>query len=95
MTVLIVHMTIHPGTEAECIRLCQAVTAETRKEPGCIQYVVNHSTENPLHFAFYESYVDRAALDTHWASPHFAKYVTCAMDALVASRTREIFEPLS
>jgi quinol monooxygenase YgiN len=94
MIVLLVHMTIKPGSEQECIRLCNAVAEETRKEPGCIHYIVNQSTENPLHFVFYEMYKDKAALESHWASPHFAKYVKGGIDALVASRTRELFEPL-
>jgi quinol monooxygenase YgiN len=87
-------MFIKNGAEAECIRLCDAMAAETRKEPGCVQYVVHQSVEDPLHFAFYESYVDRAALEAHRASPHFACYITGGVDALVVRRTRELFLPL-
>jgi quinol monooxygenase YgiN len=95
MVVLIVHMTVKPGTEEECIRLCRAMTEETRKESGCTQYVVHQSKENPRCFAFYEQYVDEAALDLHRASPHFAKFIRGGVDALVESRTRELFVPLS
>jgi len=95
MIVLFVHMTVKPGTEEDCKRLCRDITDETRKEPGCIQYVVHQSTENPQNFAFYESYVDQAALDAHRASAHFAWYVKGGIDALVESRTRELFVPLS
>ena len=95
MIVLIVHMTMKPGTEEECKRLLLQMVAETRKEPGCIQYVAHQSIDNPRNFAFYESYADKAALDVHRASPHFARYIEGGIDAIVESRTRELFLPLS
>jgi quinol monooxygenase YgiN len=94
MIVLIVHMTIQPGKQEECIRILRELTAETLKEPGCVQYVTHQSTENPLSFAFYESYADQAALDAHRASPHYARYIRGGIDALCDSRTRELFVPL-
>jgi quinol monooxygenase YgiN len=95
MVVLIVHMTVKPGTEEDCKRLCREMAAETRKEPGCLQYIVHQSTDHPQNFAFYEQYVDEAALAAHRASPHFAWYITGGVDALVSNRTRELFVPLS
>jgi quinol monooxygenase YgiN len=95
MIVLIVHMTIKPGTEEECKRLCRVMVEESNKEPGCLQYVAHHSTENPLNFSFYEQYADEAALEAHRTSAHFTRYITGAVDAMVTSRTRELFVPLS
>ena len=95
MVVLIVHTTVKPGTEEDCKRLCREMAAESRKEPGCLQYIVHQSIENPLSFAFYEQYVDEAALKTHRDSPHFARYIIGGVDALVSTRTRELFLPLS
>ena len=95
MIVLIVHMTVKPGTEEECIRLCREMAEESRKEAGCVQYVVHQSKENPRGFAFYESYVDEAALDLHRASPHFGRLIRGGVDALIEGRTRELFVPLS
>jgi quinol monooxygenase YgiN len=95
MIALLVQMTIKPGKVEECIELLKAVSAETRKEPGCVQYVAHQSTENPERFFFYETYKDQTALDAHRNSPHFARYVTGGIDALVVSRSRELFEPVS
>jgi len=95
MIVLIVHMTVKPGTEEECKRLCREMAEETRKESGCLQYIVHQSTDRPLNFAFYEQYVDEAALQAHRTSAHFARYITGGVDALVSTRTRELFIPLS
>jgi quinol monooxygenase YgiN len=94
MIVLFVHMTVQSGKQDECIRLLRDLAAETIKEPGCIQYLVHQSTTNPLKFALYESYIDQAALDAHRASPHFARYISHGIDAIVESRTRELFYPL-
>ncbi len=95
MIVIIVHMTVKPGTEEECVRLCREMAEASRKESGCLQYVVQRSRQDPRHFAIYEQYVDQAALDAHGASPHFARYITGGVDALIESRTLEFFVPLS
>jgi quinol monooxygenase YgiN len=94
MIVLIVHTTVKPGTEEECKRLCRELSVESRKEPGCLQYIVHQSTEHPQNFAFYEQYADEAALQAHRSSPHFAWYITGGVDGLVSSRTRGLFAPL-
>ncbi len=95
MIVLIVNMTVKPGTEQECIRLCRQMTEESLKEPGCTQYAVSQSTENPRHFVIFEEYVDELALRLHRDSPHFDRFITGGVDALVESRTRELFLPVS
>ncbi len=95
MIVLIVHMTAKSDALEEFKQLLLAMTEETRKEPGCVQYIAHQSTENPQNFAFYEQYTDEAALQSHRESPHFARYIKGGIDALVVSRTRELFYPLS
>ncbi len=95
MVVLIVHMQAKPDKLEEFKQLLLAITEETRKEPGCLQYVAHQSTENPHNFAFYEQYVDEAALQFHRESPHFARYIAGGIDAFIVSRHRELFVPLS
>lgn len=95
MIVLVVHMTLKPGMEQQCQETLRALTEETRKEPGCVQYVAHQSIENPLNFSIYEQYRDQAALEAHRASPHYLRYIKGGIDALVQSRTRELFVPLS
>jgi quinol monooxygenase YgiN len=95
MIVLIVHMTLKPGTAAECIRLLRDQAGESLKEPGCLQFLVHQSIENPLHFLLYEEYEDEAALQEHRATPHFARNIKGGIDTLIESRTRELFLPVS
>jgi quinol monooxygenase YgiN len=94
MIVLIVHTHVKPGTEEEVVRICREVTEATRKEPGCLLYVIQQSNENPTHFVFYEQYKDAAALDAHRATPHFARYRE-GIEDLVESRVRELFTPVA
>lgn len=93
MIVLIVHTRVKPGTEEEVTRICHEITEASRKEPGCLFYVIQQSNENPLHFVFYEQYKDAAALNAHRASAHFARYRDSIED-LVESRVRELFTPV-
>lgn len=94
MVVTIVNLTVRVGTEEEFIRLSRQMTEETRKEPGCLHYLVHQSKDNPRRFAFYEQYRDEAALEAHWAAPHYAQFILGGIDRLVESRTRERFTPV-
>ena len=95
MIVLLVQVTVKSDKVEECVELLKAVSAETRKEPGCVQYMVHQSAENPQNFVFYETYKDGAALEAHRNSPHFARYVAGGLGPLVESITREQLVPVN
>ena len=95
MIALIVHMKVKPGTEEECKSLMRAMEENTRREPGCIQYVGHQSTDDFSHFSFYETYRSKADLDAHWASDHFKQYVTNGLDKIVVERTKVLAVPVS
>lgn len=44
-------------------------------EPGCRQFTVHRSTEDPRLFLLYEQYDDEAAFEAHAASEHVERYV--------------------
>jgi quinol monooxygenase YgiN len=50
------------------------LTAETRKEPGCVSYIPHFVESEPDTIVIYEQYRDEAAVEHHRQSPHFAKY---------------------
>lgn len=91
MIVLKVDMLVKPGTEARCLELIRIMQENSRKEPGCVQYVGHQSTENPRRFFFYEVYKDEAALQAHRDAPYFKQYVHGGLDPIMESRTRELF----
>lgn len=53
--------------------LCH-LTAESRKEPGCVSYVPHFVEGESCTVLIYEQYKDEAALDHHRATPHFHQY---------------------
>lgn len=95
MLILIVHSTVRAGTQEQAKEFGRKMEEFTRKEPGCRMYVCQQSLDNPRHFCFYEQYDDRAALETHWASPYFAEYITNGLAKIVESRQAETFAPVS
>ena len=57
-------------------------------------YLAHRSADDPRKFFLYEQYDDRAALDAHRASDHFADFATGGLFQIVESRTPELYEPL-
>lgn len=94
MLVLAVHVTIQAGHEDEVVEIFRKLQGETRREPGCIFYLVQRARENPRHYLIYEQYKDQAALDTHRATPHFKEYATNGFFRFVEERRAELFDPV-
>ena len=59
-----------PGKEAALRTELLNLVEITRQEPGCINYDLHVSTENPGHFAFHENWASKEQLDDHLARPH-------------------------
>ena len=51
-----------------------ALTAASRKEPGCVNYVAHFLADEPSTVLIYEQYKDDAALDFHRGTPHFKQH---------------------
>jgi (4S)-4-hydroxy-5-phosphonooxypentane-2,3-dione isomerase len=94
MIVLKVDMLVKPGAEAQCKEYIRLLQEHSRKEPGCVQYVGHQSTDNPRKFLFYEVYKDQAALQAHRDAPYFKQYVHGGLDAIMESRTRDLYTPV-
>jgi quinol monooxygenase YgiN len=59
-----------PGKEAVLREELLNLIPITRKEPGCINYDLHVSTDNPAHFMFHENWTSKQNLDDHLARPH-------------------------
>ncbi len=94
MICLAVTFVVKPGHEDEAIGLFARLTEATRAEPGCRMYLAHRSADDPRRFFLYEQYDDRAALDAHRASEHFARLAAGGLFAIVESRSPELYEPL-
>ena len=94
MLILTVHVTIQAGHEEEIIPGLRILQEETRRESGCISYIVQRSRENPRRYLIYEQYKDEAALDVHRNSAHFKQYATNGFYRFVEQRQAELFDAI-
>ncbi len=95
MIVLAVRILVKAGAEGEVAEYFRLLTAESRNEPGCIQYVAHQSVAEPRSFLVYEQYKDEAALDAHRAAIHFKNYATDGLYTLTESREADLYHALS
>ena len=70
-----------PDRVAEALPLMQQVIAATLLEPGCNAYSYAADVAEPGLFRVMELWDDRAALETHFATPHMREW-SDARDAL-------------
>jgi len=95
MTVLAVIWMTKPGHEEEAARVFGILTTESRKEPGCLMYVVHRHRSDPARFFVYEQYVDDAALEAHRNSPHFLEYARKQLPLLGERLQGDLYEPIA
>jgi quinol monooxygenase YgiN len=95
MTVLAVIWVTKPGRGDEAAKVFQILTAESRKEPGCLMYVVHRHRDDPGRFFVYEQYKDDAALEAHRNSPHFLEYVRKQLPRLGERVQGDLYKPIS
>jgi quinol monooxygenase YgiN len=60
-----------PGKEDVALQELRRMVAPTRKENGCIKYVLHRSKQNPSEFWFVEEWTSVDALDKHKQTPHY------------------------
>ncbi|ODT08115.1 MAG: antibiotic biosynthesis monooxygenase [Mesorhizobium sp. SCN 65-20] len=66
---------IKPESLEVVLPLYAELVEKTKLEPLCISYDLFVDQKDPGHFVFIEEWPDRAALDTHCATEHFARLV--------------------
>ena len=62
---LVVSVKVQAGKGDEYAASFLPRTLETQKEPGCLQYELFRSLENPESFTLLEKWTDEAALEVH------------------------------
>jgi quinol monooxygenase YgiN len=82
-------ITVDPTKVSELIPLFAEMTAQTRREEGCIRYDLHHDNQDRSRFMFYETWKNRGLWQAHMASAHVAAFGKAA-GAMVVSA--DIFE---
>ncbi|MGZ4789720.1 MAG: putative quinol monooxygenase [Terriglobales bacterium] len=94
MIVLAVTWMANDGHADEVTNIFRILESESRKESGCLMYIVHrHRTDNRRFFV-YEQYVDDAALEAHRSSSHFQKYAVNELPKHAARLEGELYRPL-
>jgi quinol monooxygenase YgiN len=95
MIVLAVTWVAKTGREQEVAALFSALTEESRKEPGCLMYLVHRHRTEPRRFFIYEQYKDDAALEAHRAAPHFLQYAKKELPKIADRTEGNLYDPLA
>ena len=83
------------GIKPEAIALFRPLLLENarlslRDEPGCRQFDVLASDEDPHRVVLYEIYDDAGAFDAHLASPHYKSFATSTGDMIATRSIRRL-----
>ena len=95
MVVLAVTWIAKNGQEQRAADLFRELERESRKEPGCLMYIVHCRTDRPGEFFIYEQYRDQAALDAHRATPHFLGIARGSLSECAERKDGALFSPIS
>lgn len=92
---LFVTLRIRAGAEARAAACLEALAAASRAEPGCLAYQPHRSLADPRAFIIYELYRDRAALEAHRRTEHFARLAQGELHQLAEERAAVEYGPLA
>lgn len=81
-----------PTTLARVLEFARAVASASRREPGCQQYDVHQSTEDPCELLIVERYASRADFAEHLASMHYREHVRDGVVPLLEGRAVATYE---
>lgn len=95
MVVLAVVWVARPGHQEEVANLFRKLEAESRRELGCLMYIVHTHKDEPARFFIYEQYRDDAALQAHRDAPHFQGYAVKGLADIADRVMGELYLPLT
>ncbi len=72
--IITARLTAQAGEEAAVEAACKAMVAPTRKEDGCITYILQVNEKQKGDCLFYEQWESKAALDAHSATEHMKQF---------------------
>jgi quinol monooxygenase YgiN len=84
-----VRMRFAQEDRAEIVEILRELTAASRQEPGCVNYIPHWVQGDPCTVLIYEQYRDEKAEELHRQSPHFKKYAVGGLFQKMLERSRE------
>ena len=77
-------LTAKEGCVDSMLAKLESLANATRKEHGCIEYGFYRDNEDSNRVISFERWVDQAAEDAHWETPHL-KQALAALDDLLSA----------
>ncbi|NVN11224.1 putative quinol monooxygenase [Nguyenibacter vanlangensis] len=81
-----------PETRGELLALLSTFIDKSRSEPGCLEYQLQVSKDDPLVFMFYENWGERADLDRHMALPYQQEWFKRQPELLAQPAEMQFFD---
>jgi quinol monooxygenase YgiN len=81
---VIMRLTAKPGKSEELKAVLARLIAPTRREPGCLGYLVLQNAADPCDFTLVEEWTTEAALDAHMATAHVQEALAKGVPLLAA-----------
>ena len=94
MIVLAVIWVAKPGHKDEVANVFGKLEAESRREPGCLMYIVHRHADEPARLFIYEQYKDDAALEAHRTAAHFLQFAKKDLPRIADRVEGHLFEPI-
>ena len=83
------------GMEEKVKQELMALVNPTRREKGCINYVLHQSVENKSLFMFYENWGSKRDLDEHLKMPYMKSHMEKAKEILAEPGEITLWEVIS
>jgi quinol monooxygenase YgiN len=68
---VIARVKARPGKVNKLVSLLSSLVESTRKEPGCISYILLQNNQDPTDLTLIEEWKNNTALESHFATKHF------------------------
>ena len=81
---VIARIKARPNKVGELLSALTSLLEPTRKEPGCLSYVLLQNNEDPTDFTFVEEWQSNAALESHFTTKHFKEALGTLPNLLAA-----------
>lgn len=84
-----------PECKDELANRLKSLIDLSRSEPGCINYDLHQSADDPTVFVMYENWYDRSDLDQHFKMPYMQEVMKALPDLLRAPLELHYLDMLS
>lgn len=95
MLIQIVYLQVSPQNRERFLQAALQNAAQSRAEPGVVQFDLLEQEDAPENFVLYEVYRSQADLEAHRLTPHFEEWAKNGVPLLQGERVRKLYHLVS